>query len=40
VDYLTNTLRHLDDIGIHEPKLHGLLREVERIAGNRPDVQL
>jgi cation transport protein ChaC len=30
IDYLANTLRHLDELGVHEGRLHEILRAVER----------
>lgn len=32
LDYLANTLRHLDELGIHERRLHRVLRAVETLA--------
>jgi cation transport protein ChaC len=32
-DYLANTVRHLEELGIAEGPLHELLRRVERLAG-------
>src|SRR6202000_676235 len=30
IDYLKNTVRHLEDMGIHEGSLHQVLRQVEQ----------
>ncbi|MCW8836922.1 MAG: gamma-glutamylcyclotransferase [Rhodospirillales bacterium] len=35
LDYLRNTVSHLDDLGIREGRLHGLLMRAERIDQNR-----
>jgi cation transport protein ChaC len=36
IDYLANTLRHLDELGFHEGRLHEILRVVERRRSPRP----
>jgi cation transport protein ChaC len=38
-DYLVNTVRHLEELGIAEGPLHRLLRQVERTAGNAPSTK-
>jgi cation transport protein ChaC len=35
IDYLANTLQHLDQLGIHESRLHEILRAVERRSAPR-----
>jgi len=37
-DYLSNTVRHLDELGIKDGPLHELLRHVERVRRQMPEV--